>query len=150
LLRDCWIWLKVTLELFTDGLAEPRNPGIGTYAYIVYRDGRLLTQDSGLVGESVTNNEAEYEALIRGLKAVLPYSGESIVVYSDSQLLVHQMKGEWKVKKGAYKERHLEAKRLAAGFEFLEFKWIPREMNEKADALTNEAYQRYLREKGLR
>jgi ribonuclease HI len=54
----------MTIEMFTDGLAEPRNPGIGTYAYGIYRNGELLAQDSGFVGESVSNNEAEYEALL--------------------------------------------------------------------------------------
>jgi ribonuclease HI len=140
----------MTIEMFTDGLAEPRNPGIGTYAYIIYRDGVLLAQDSGFVGDPVSNNEAEYEALIRGLGAVLPFSAEKVVVMSDSQLLVNQMSGKWKVKKGAYKERSLKAKELAQHFESLEFMWIPRELNAKADALTNEAYQSYLRSRRSR
>jgi ribonuclease HI len=139
----------MTIEIFTDGLAEPRNPGIGTYAYVIYRNGELLAQASGFVGERVSNNEAEYEALIRGLKAVLPYSAEQVAVMSDSQLLVNQMKGKWKVKKGAYRERHLEAKKLAGSFKSLEFMWVPREMNEKADALTKAAYHRHLREERL-
>jgi ribonuclease HI len=139
----------MTIEMFTDGLAEPRNPGIGTYAYIIYRNGELLSQASGFVGERVSNNEAEYEALIRGLKAILPYSAEPVAVMSDSQLLVNQMSGKWKVKKGAYKERYLEAKRLAGSFESLEFMWISRELNAKADALTKVAYYGYLRERRL-
>jgi ribonuclease HI len=139
----------MTIEMFTDGLAEPRNPGIGTYAYVIYRNGELLAQASGFVGERVSNNEAEYEALIRGLKAILPYSAEQVAVMSDSQLLVNQMKGKWKVKKGAYRERHLEAKKLAGSFKSLEFMWVPREMNEKADALTKAAYHRHLREERL-
>jgi len=136
--------------MFTDGLAEPRNPGIGTYAFIVYRDGELLAQDSGFVGDPVSNNEAEYEALIRGLKAILSYSTEQVVVMSDSQLLVNQMSGRWKVKKGAYRERSLEAKKLAESFKLLEFMWVPREMNQKADALTRAAYLGYLQEKRSR
>ncbi|MGA1975240.1 MAG: ribonuclease HI family protein [Conexivisphaerales archaeon] len=140
----------MTIEMFTDGLAEPRNPGIGTYAFIVYRDGELLAQDSGFVGDPVSNNEAEYEALIRGLKAILSYSTEQVVVMSDSQLLVNQMSGRWKVKKGAYRERSLEAKKLAESFKLLEFMWVPREMNQKADALTRAAYLGYLQEKRSR
>jgi ribonuclease HI len=133
--------------MFTDGLAEPRNPGIGTYAYVIYRDGELVGQDAGFVGEGVTNNEAEYEALVRGLKAVLPYSAEPVVVMSDSQLLVNQMSGKWKVKKGAYMDRYIEAKKLAGGFRSLEFMWISRELNEKADGLTRAAYHSHLRER---
>jgi ribonuclease HI len=140
----------MTIEMFTDGLAEPRNPGIGTYAFIVYRDGELLAQGSGFVGDPVSNNEAEYEALIRGLKAILSYSTEQVVVMSDSQLLVNQMSGRWKVKKGAYRERSLEAKKLAESFKLLEFMWVPREMNQKADALTRAAYLGYLQEKRSR
>ncbi len=137
----------MTIEMFTDGLAEPRNPGIGTFACIIYRNGELLAQDSGFVGDPISNNEAEYEALIRGLKAILSYSAEQVVVMSDSQLLVNQMSGKWKVKKGAYRERFLKAKKLAEGFKSLKFMWIPREMNEKADALTRAAYHGYLQEK---
>jgi ribonuclease HI len=137
----------MTIEMFTDGLAEPRNPGIGTYAYVIYRNGEPLAQDSGFVGDPVSNNEAEYEALIRGLNAILSYSAEKVVVMSDSQLLVNQMSGKWKVKKGAYKERFLKAKRLAEGFKSLEFRWIPRGMNAKADALTKAAYYGYLQAK---
>jgi ribonuclease HI len=136
--------------MFTDGLAEPRNPGIGTYAYVAFRNGEPLAQDSGFVGDPVSNNEAEYEALVRGLNAILPYSSEKVVVMSDSQLLVNQMSGKWKVKKGAYRERSFEAKRLAESFQSLEFMWIPREMNAKADALTRAAYHSYLHAKKSR
>jgi len=141
--------LNLTIEMFTDGLAEPRNPGIGTYAYVMFRDGELLAQDAGFIGESVSNNEAEYEALVRGLKAALPYSAEPVVVMSDSQLLVNQMRGEWMVRKGTYVDRYLEAKKLAGSFRSLEFMWISRELNGKADALTRAAYYSHLRERRL-
>ena len=63
---------------------------------------------------------------------------------SDSLLLVNQMNGKWKVNQGAYKERSIKARALAEEFKSLEFRWIPREMNSKADGLTREAYESYL------
>jgi ribonuclease HI len=134
-----------SIDLFIDGLAEPTNPGTGTYGFVVYKDGARLKEGCGIAGRSVTNNFAEYEALIQGLAAVGEYSGEKVRVLSDSQLLVNQMLGKWKVKKGAYIEKHFEAKKLAQGFKSLEFLWIPRGMNKRADELTRIAYDRYSR-----
>jgi len=136
---------RESVDLYVDGLAEPKNPGTGTYGFVAYKDGTKIAEGSGLAGESVTNNFAEYEALIQGLIAVREYSATKVKVLSDSQLLVNQMLGKWKVKKGAYAERHLEARKLAKGFKSLDFVWIPREMNREADELTRKAYDKYSR-----
>ncbi len=133
------------IELFIDGLAEPTNPGIGTYGFVIFKDGVKVNDRCGVAGESVTNNFAEYEALVQGLTAIRAYSDDQVNVMSDSQMLVKQMNGDWKVKKGAYREKYFEARRLAEGFKKISFVWIPREMNERADALTRIAYQRHLR-----
>jgi ribonuclease HI len=131
------------IEVYTDGLAQPSNPGIGTYGFVVYRDGKRIKEDCAVVGENVTNNYAEYEGLVHALKYLVAYRGETIIVRSDSKLLVGQMKGEWKVKKGRYLEKYHEAVRLAERFESLEFEWIPREKNEEADRLSRIAYMRH-------
>jgi len=123
-------------EVYTDGLAEP-NPGLGTYGYVIYRGGERVHSGHGVVGREVTNNYAEYVCLIKALERLEQHRNEEIVVYSDSKLLVNQMKGRWRFKKGAYGEKYLEAKRLAEKFARLRFEWIPREKNTEADELTN-------------
>lgn len=127
------------IEVFTDGRAEP-NPGLGTYGYVIYEDGKRYHSGHGLAGEGVTNNYAEYFCLIKALERLDSRRDEAIKVFSDSALLVNQMKGDWKFKRGAYADKYLEAKEMAARFASLTFEWIPREKNQEADELTNLAY----------
>lgn len=128
------------IEVYTDGLAEPTNPGIGTYGFVIYRDGRKIDEGYDLVGNNVTNNYAEYEGLIRALMRLLSHAGEEVVVKSDSRLLVNQMTGKWTIKKGQYVEKYAEARKLAEKFGSLKFEWIPREKNVEADTLSRLAY----------
>ena len=136
------------IEIYTDGLAEPRNPGIGTYGYAIYRDGRELKKAHGFDGDPVSNNHAEYAGLIEALKSVTDFEDEEIVVKSDSKLLVNQMSGEWRVSKkafknpseGSYVEMLFRAKELARTFSRLRFVWVPREENVEADSLSRVAY----------
>ncbi len=127
------------IEVYTDGRAEP-NPGLGTYGYVIYEDGRRLRSEHGVAGRDVTNNYAEYFCLIRALEHLGALRDKEITVFSDSTLLVNQMTGKWRFKRGAYGEKYLEAKELAEGFPRLRFKWIPRERNAEADELTNIAF----------
>jgi ribonuclease HI len=127
------------IEVYTDGRAEP-NPGLGTYGYIVYKDGRRIHSEHGLAGRGVTNNYAEYFCLVKALERLKEHRREDIKVLSDSTLLVNQMDGEWKFKGGKYSEKYLEAKELARSFSKLRFEWIPREKNSEADELTNIAF----------
>jgi len=136
------------IDVFIDGLAEPTNPGIGTFGYVAFRGGVLVKEGSGLAGMNVTNNFAEYEALVQALMGLGEYHEKEIHVLSDSQLLVNQMAGRWKVKKGAYKDRYLKAKELASSFSTIDFTWIPRSMNQKADELTRIAYALYSKSPG--
>ncbi len=126
--------------MYIDGLAEPRNPGVGTYGFVIYSDGKRLTEGHGPAGENVTNNFAEYVALVRALSSIVSKSEEPVLIRSDSRLLVNQMRGEWKVKKGAYLPKYREAKEWARRFKSLRFVWIPRERNAEADELSRRAY----------
>ncbi len=135
------------LEVYIDGLAEPRNPGVGTYGFVIYSDGKRLTEGHGPAGENVTNNFAEYVALVRALSSIASNSDEPVLIKSDSRLLVNQMSGEWKVKKGAYLPKYREAKELARQFKSLKFVWIPRERNAEADELSRRAYAEFTRGK---
>jgi ribonuclease HI len=129
----------VMIEVYTDGRAEP-NPGLGTYGYVIYEDRRRIKSDHGLAGRDVTNNYAEYFCLVKALRHLDARRDEEITVFSDSTLLVNQMSGKWRFKKGTYSEKYLEAKELVSGFARLKFVWIPREKNSEADELTNIAF----------
>jgi ribonuclease HI len=127
------------IEIYTDGRAEP-NPGLGTYGYVVYEKGKRTYSEHGVAGHEVTNNYAEYFCLIKALEHLAVKRDEEITVFSDSTLLVNQMKGEWKFKRGAYVEEYLKAKELVKSFPKLRLEWIPREKNSEADELTNIAF----------
>jgi len=142
----------MVIEIFIDGLAEPTNPGIGTYGYVVYEDGRELRRGHGFDGDPASNNHAEYAGLVAALRAVEDGPDREIVVKSDSKMLVNQMAGAWKVSKkafrsdeeGSYVEKYLEAKEAAKRFPRLSFRWVPREQNSEADELSRVAYREEL------
>src|SRR2546425_12554625 len=129
-------------------LPEPVNPGgTATFGYVIRDDsGSILASKSGIVGKGPTmsNNVAEYAALCEALKFLLKKSlaNSPIEVRGDSALVVNQMSGKWKFRKGLYREKYQEAVRLREQFTDLRFRWIPREENEEADQLSREAYER--------
>jgi len=90
----------------------------------------------------MSNNVAEYAALCEALRFIANrnMTQSPIEVRSDSRLLVDQMLGLWKFRKGLYEHKYLEAKELVKSFDKISFKWVPREKNEEADALSREAY----------
>ena len=130
-----------------DGLAEPRNPGTGTYGYVIYEGDRKLAEGEGLAGYDVTNNYAEYTALVEVLRRMKELRVEgNVVIRSDSQLLVGQMSKGWKVKGGGYLEKLKEVRDLLKEFGSVKFEWIPREQNEEADLLSRIAYEKHKKE----
>lgn len=136
------------IVVYIDGLCEPRNPGgVGCYGVVIYRDGRKVRELCGVVGEgpAVSNNVAEYAALIAALRSLQDCTDEDIVVRSDSQLLVNQMNGHWQVNEGLYVPYYVCAERLSQGFKRIRYEWIPRELNTEADSLSRSAYDEYRR-----
>jgi ribonuclease HI len=132
------------IEVWTDGLCEPINPGgTGCASYILKKNGKVVQQGSETLGTSkdMTNNVAEYSALIRALQAIgkLGLDKEKILLRSDSKLLVSQMKGEWKVKGARIMPLYATAKELAKRLD-INFQWVPREENVEADSLCRLAY----------
>jgi ribonuclease HI len=133
------------VEVFIDGSCGPVNPG-GTacYGYVIRKRWRVLFRGSGVVGTSrnMTNNVAEYHGLIGAIEKIkeVGLDGERIVVKSDSELLVHQMTGEWRVKAPLLKPLHRKAVALIRDLE-ISFTWIPREENAEADELARKAYR---------
>ena len=143
--------------LFFDGACEPRNPGgIATYGFQVAANGREPLTDKGVVGEGrgMTNNVAEYHALIQGLNSVKQQAeeGDTVEVIGDSQLVIKQMTGAYKVRSQNIIPLFARARKLrdqlrGKGVRVC-FKWVSRDENAVADALSHAAFEEYCREKG--
>jgi probable phosphoglycerate mutase len=101
-------------------------------------DGTVLDQRGQTIGVA-TNNVAEYRALLAGLEAALARGVNELDVVSDSELLVKQMRGEYRVKNEALRSLHTEATRLARELGSVSYRAVRREHNELADRLVNDA-----------
>ncbi len=128
--------MKATL--FTDGGARG-NPGPAAAAYVLEAaDGTVLDARGEPIGVA-TNNVAEYRALVAGLAKAVELGVEDLEVVSDSELLVKQMNGDYRVKNAALRELSLEAARLAREVGRVRYRAVRRVENELADRLVNEA-----------
>ncbi|MBA2460739.1 MAG: ribonuclease HI family protein [Actinobacteria bacterium] len=128
-------------KLWTDGGARG-NPGPAAYAYVLEADdGTVLAAHGEAIGVA-TNNVAEYSALIAGLEKAVELAVGELEVVSDSELMVKQMRGEYKVKNEALRELSLRAARLARKLDRIRYTAVRREHNELADRLVNEALDR--------
>ncbi|MCD6510026.1 MAG: ribonuclease HI family protein [Thermoprotei archaeon] len=142
------------ITVYFDGLCEPVNPGgVATYGFIVYRDHEKLYEEAGVIGvgalgDDVTNNVAEYTALIRALEWLIRngFTEEHITVKGDSQLIIRQMQGIYSVRSPRLLLLHRRAKVLTSKFKSLKLEWVPREENAEADALSRKAYLQFMRE----
>jgi ribonuclease HI len=125
-------------RLSTDGGARG-NPGPAASAYVLEAaDGTVLAAHGERIGVA-TNNVAEYSALIAGLEKAIELGVDEIEVVSDSELLVKQMTGEYRVKNEALRELWQHAGRLARRLRGVRYTAVRREHNELADRLVNEA-----------
>lgn len=132
------------LVIEADGGARG-NPGPAGYGAVV-RDaesGEVLAERAGFLGEA-TNNLAEYQGLLAGLRAAVEIAGAEpggtmVSVRMDSRLVVEQMSGRWDVSNPGLVPLHRQATTLARGFGRVDFNWIPRLSNTHADHLANEA-----------
>jgi ribonuclease HI len=128
----------VTVRLFTDGGARG-NPGPAASAYVLEADdGTVLAAHGETIGVA-TNNVAEYRALVAGLEKARDLGLGELEVVSDSELLVKQMRGEYKVKNAALRELSLRATQVARAIGDVRYTSVRREHNELADRLVNEA-----------
>ena len=124
--------------LYTDGGARG-NPGPAAYGYVLEaEDGTVLDARGERIGVA-TNNVAEYRGLVAGLARALELSVPEVEVRSDSELLVKQMTGVYRIKNEALRVLSLEASRLARQLERVEYVHVRRDKNELADRLVNEA-----------
>ena len=124
--------------------ASRGNPGpAGAGAQITGPDGSVLAEVAEGLGET-TNNVAEYTAVIRGLERALELGATDVLLRSDSQLLINQLTGRYRVKTAHLQPLHRRVRELGARFDTIEYEHVRRERNTEADRLANLGVDRYL------
>ncbi len=139
----------VGVVVWADGLCEPVNPGgVACYGWVAYRDGCKLSEGWGVAarGADATDNVAEYRAVIEALQWLLAAGrkNEPVELRSDSQLVIRQLTGEYAVRSDRVRPLYRRARRLLGQFRDIRLRWVPREENEEADALSRRAYAEVL------
>ncbi len=124
-------------KVYTDG-GSRGNPGDSACAFVICDMDDNVVEKSGFYIGIATNNQAEYAGFQRGLERARELGIDKITLYSDSQLVVNQMNGFYKVKNQELAPFHQQVKALAESFEKIAFVHIPREQNKRADAMVNE------------
>jgi ribonuclease HI len=124
--------------------ASRGNPGpAGAGAQITGPDGSVLAEVAEGLGET-TNNVAEYTAVIRGLERALELGATDVLLRSDSQLLINQLTGRYRVKTPHLQPLHRRVRELGARFDTIEYEHVRRERNTEADRLANLGVDEYL------
>ena len=138
------------LTIYFDGLCLPKNPGgVATYGFVVKRGSKTIHEEGGLAAPpftpQATNNVAEYTGVLKALEWAdrEGLAAEEILVRGDSELVIRQLKGEYKVKSPSIVDLFNRVRALARTFTKLTFEWVPREENGEADAMTNRAYAEF-------
>lgn len=129
------------INLFTDG-GSKGNPGSGSIGIVICtHDNKILHEYSECIGHC-TNNQAEYRALIKGLDLCAKYTRGEVTCFSDSELLVKQMNGEYRLKNDKLRALWHEVNRHAQVFQRATYHHVPRtnQRIQRADRLLNEAH----------
>lgn len=130
------------ITIYTDGAAKG-NPGPAGAGWVILdADGKLLLENKKYLGE-LTNNQAEYQALLLALKDALQLGKEALELRADSELMVRQIEGKYKVKNEGLKPLFREAVLSLSRFKSYSIQYVPREKNEEADRLANEAIEEH-------
>jgi len=127
-----------------DGLSQP-NPGTSTAGAVIFspffpkepQPQRNPICERGEFMNHATNNQAEYTGLLIGLKAAVELQIKNILIEGDSQLVIYQTEGKWKVSNDTLKVLHAEIKELLHSFDFVAIRHVRREYNKYADKITN-------------
>lgn len=131
----------MSVVIYTDGGARG-NPGPAGAGVVIQEDSRTVAAFGKYLGDNLTNNWAEYEALALALQEAKKRSlgGRDIEVRMDSELIVRQMQGKYQVKEETLWPQYMKVHNLiVANFPSIHFHHIPREQNKEADALVNKA-----------
>ncbi len=124
-------------HVYFDGGARG-NPGPAGIGWVIVTSDGIVAEGSDTIGHA-TNNQAEYEALIAALEAARDYDYDEVHVRGDSELIVKQVRGEYDTNNPELRERRVTALELLSGFDEWTLEHIPREANNRADGLANEA-----------
>ncbi|MBN1216039.1 MAG: ribonuclease HI family protein [Candidatus Lokiarchaeota archaeon] len=126
------------LRIYVDG-ASRGNPGPAAWAYLYLRNGKIIKKNSGFIGKN-TNNVAEYNAIINALKNAEDWNKLHIKLYSDSQLVIRQIKGQYRVKKEYLANLYEKVVHLLKKYKKVEFIHVNREnpFIQKCDTMCNE------------
>jgi ribonuclease HI len=138
--------MSETATMHIDG-ASRGNPGPAAYAVVLARPGLPVVEEADTIGKA-TNNVAEYTALVEGLQLATELGVNRLSVFSDSELMVKQMNGLYRVKNPELLDLYNAARKLAAGFEKLTLTHVRREQNARADAIGNDALDGKPRNRG--
>jgi ribonuclease HI len=122
--------------LYFDGCSKG-NPGVAGAGFVIYNNQVEIYHESLFVGEKETNNVAEYSGLVAGLTAALIQNIKNLQVRGDSELIIKQMKGLYKVNSANIIKLYQQAKAMEKMFTTITFKHVYRTDNKRADALAN-------------
>lgn len=139
--------MSETATMHIDG-ASRGNPGAAAYAVVLARPGLPVVEEADTIG-TASNNVAEYTALVEGLALAAELGVKALQVFSDSELMVKQMSGAYKVKNEDLRALYEEACRLRKRFESVSITHVRREQNKRADAIGNEALDGKPRKRGM-
>jgi ribonuclease HI len=124
-------------HVYFDG-ASRGNPGPAAVGWVILTGDGIVSEGGKTIGK-MTNNRAEYEGLLQALEVAADYGFEEVQIRSDSELLVKQIRGEWDTNDPELRERRVRAHELLRQFDSWSIEHVPRELNERADELANEA-----------
>jgi ribonuclease HI len=124
-------------HVYFDGAARG-NPGPAAIGWVIVTADGIVAEGGERVGRT-TNNRAEYEALIRALEVASEYGFDEVDVRGDSELIVRQVRGEYNTNDPELRERRVRTRELLDGFDRWTLEHVPREINDRADDLANEA-----------
>ena len=133
-----------TLRLYTDG-ASRGNPGPAALGVVIADDQDMPLRTFHRWLGATTNNEAEYRAVIDGLKAVEEWKPDRLEIYMDSKLVVEQLNGGYRVKSPDLQPLHRQAKELMSRLPVVVVKHVERALNKKADHLANLAIDEHVK-----
>jgi ribonuclease HI len=130
-------------KLFFDGCSKG-NPGLAGAGAVIYNRDEEIWCKTYFIGEKITNNHAEYSGLILGLQNAVELNIRSLLVMGDSQLVINHMTGKYKCKSPNLISLYETAKNLEKNFDTIEYKHILRNLNKRADELSNLGLNEYL------
>lgn len=125
--------------VYFDGAARG-NPGPAAIGWVIVTADGIVSEGGERIGET-TNNRAEYEALLRGLEVARDRGFDVVELRGDSELIVRQVTGAYDVREPALRERRISAHELLSAFDEWSIVHVPREANERADALATAALE---------